>query len=211
MTQAIVSCSLRNETGSNACHRIRSTGHVPAIIYGHYFPNYSIEVDGKELKRIIKNHGESAILDVNINGSTYPAMIKEVQRDTITNEIIHLDLQQVNTSEKIHISVPVVLNGREIVGKSGILQQQVQKVDIECYPSNVPKFVSIDVSQMGLGTSLRIADVEFGEDISILNDMNEIIVSLSSVKEETFDEDEQGQDKDMEVTPKGEPENKAKK
>jgi len=190
MGDTFVSCALRNEVGSNACHRVRSKGHIPAVIYGHHFSNYSIELDNKELNKVIREHGENALVNVMIEGITYPAMMKEIQRDPVTSEIIHMDLQQVYATEKIHATVPILLSGKEAIGRVGILQQQLKKVEVECFPGNVPKFFSVDVSSMGMGGAIKVADVEFGEEIAILSDMNEIIVSLSTIKEETLDEEE---------------------
>lgn len=192
--ETLLSCDIRNEIGSNGCNRVRSRGHIPGVIYGHYFSNYPLEFDRKELNRLISNHGENALVNVSINGITYPAMIKEVQRDPVTGEIIHIDLQQVYATEKIHTSVPIMITGRKNLSKDTIIQQQLNKVDIECYPTNVPKYISVDVSGLPIGKSIKIQDVEFGEEISVLNDEREIILSLSLAKE--MDEDEEIEEED---------------
>lgn len=201
----LLNSSLRDEVGSNACNRIRSIGHIPGIIYGHNFENYSLEFDARDIRKLVRNYGDNAMVNISINGTEYPAMIKEVQRDLLTGEVIHVDLQQVNATEKIHTTIPVVLNGREVVGNNGILQQQIQKVEVECYPTNIPKYFSLDVSSLGVGGSLKISDVEFGEEIAILNDPEQVIVSLSAVKEEMVDDEEDDISNDM-IREKVEPE-----
>jgi len=99
-----------------------------------------------------------------------------------------------NVSEKIHTQVPITVSGKKLIKDNGILQQQLEKINIECYPKDVPKSISVDVSNLTLGDSLRISDVEFGEEISILSDTEEIIATLSTFKEEFLDEDESNDD-----------------
>lgn len=188
---SLLNSNIRNDVGSNACNRLRNTGCIPGVMYGRFFTNHSIQLDSKELNNIIKNHGESAVVQIVVDGITYPAMIKEVQRDVMTGKILHVDLQQVYATEKIHTAIPVLLAGKEKVNRDGVLQQQLKKVEIECYPANVPKFVSIDVSDLGIGGTLRVSDVEFGEDFTVLNDAEEVIVSLSTVNNVDVDEEEE--------------------
>lgn len=189
-----IDCNLRNEVGSNACNRIRNTGHVPGVIYGHNFENYSLEFDNSELMKIIRDHGESAIVNVNIDSMNYPAMIKEVQRDPLMGNIMHVDLQQLILTEKIHAAIPILLTGKRSLDNDAILQQQLQKVEIECLPNNVPKNITVDISNLSIGDIIRVSDVEFGEDFSIINDNSEIIASLTYVKQVVTEEenDEEG-------------------
>ncbi len=194
MVDTFLNSSLRDETGSNASHRVRAEGHVPGVVYGHDFPNYHLELDKREINRIIKDYGENAIVNLSISGNSYPAMIKDVQRDVVTGEIIHLDLQHINASEKIHTYIPVVISGKESIDHNGILQKQLEKLEVECLPHNVPKYISIDVSELSLGSSLKISDVEFGEELSVLNDLDQVIVSVSAVKNEEVDEEEESND-----------------
>ena len=191
MQGGLLNSIIRNGVGSNACNRLRNTGYVPAVMYGRFFTNQPIQLYIKELNNIIKSHGESAVVQVVVDGITYPAMIKEVQRDAVTGRILHVDLQQVYATEKIHTAIPVLLAGKEKVSRDGVLQQQLKKVEIECYPTNVPKFVSVDVSDLGIGGTLRVSDVEFGEDFTVLNDAEEVIVSLSTANNLDIDEEEE--------------------
>lgn len=180
MNNILLNSTLRSKTGSGASNRLRNSGYVPGVIYGRYITNQPIQLDSKELSNVIREHGESAVLKVIVMGITYTVMIKEVQRDLETREIIHVDLQQIQESQKIHTSVPILLSGKEKVRNNGILQHQLKKIEIECFPTSVPKFVSIDVSKLASAGALRVSDVEFGEDITVLNDADEIIASLTS-------------------------------
>lgn len=192
MVDTFINSTERNEIGSNACNRIRKKGSVPGIIYGHYFQNHNLEINAKELAKVIRSQGENALVEVEVNGITYPAMIKEIQRDIITRDIIHVDLQQIDVTEKIHTAIPVFLSGKENVIADGILQQQLPKVEVECLPGNVPKNITVDVSNLSIGDSLTISDVEFSEDFNILTEPEKVIVSVSKAEEiiEEDDDDE---------------------
>lgn len=183
-------CKIRNEIGSSGCNRVRTRGHVPGIIYGRNSTNLAVELDRIELNRVVRNHGENALVNVIVDNNNYSSMIKEIQRDPVTKEIIHIDLQQVDAEEKIRTAIPILLSGRQGVDRDGILQHQLKKVEVECYPQNIPKFVSVDVSNLGIGNALKISDVEFSEDMTILNDGDEIIVSLTAPKAEEEVEEE---------------------
>lgn len=195
MLDAKMVCKIRNEIGSRGCNRVRRRGYVPGIIYGSNSSNLTVELDKIEINRIVKSFGENSLVNVIIDGNNYPSMIKEIQRDPITKDIIHIDLQQIDSKEKIRTSIPIMLSGKQVVNRDGILQHQLKKIEVECYPKNIPKFVSVDVSNLELGSALKVSDVEFGEDFTILNDEDEIIVSLTSPKaekekeEDTIDED----------------------
>ncbi|MBS4537940.1 50S ribosomal protein L25 [Clostridium sp. D2Q-11] len=190
MRNVSLTSSVRNEVGTNASHRVRRSGNVPGIIYGHNFTNYPLVFDYGTLNKFIRDNGENAMVNVLINNTPHTAMIKEVQRDIISGEITHIDLQQVNISEKIHTSIPILLSGKDKID-DGVLQQQVMKLDVECYPTDVPKNISIDISKLALGDTFRVSDVEMGEEIAVLNDMEEIIALVSGVDDHRLDEDEE--------------------
>ncbi|WP_069650445.1 50S ribosomal protein L25 [Caloranaerobacter ferrireducens] len=197
MANVHINCNLRNEIGSKACHRIRSRGQVPGVIYGHHFSGYSVQFDALELNKVIKEYGENALINVEVEGNTFPVMIKEIQRDPIKGNIIHIDLQKIYETEKIHVTVPIVLKGKEYVKNIGVIQQQLKNIEIECLPTQVPKNITVDISNLLTGRSLRVSDVEFGEEISVLNDKNEVIVSLASMKNEDGEEVENEDEVDL--------------
>ncbi|RKD28817.1 50S ribosomal protein L25 [Thermohalobacter berrensis] len=195
---AIVNSNLRNEVGTNQSNRLRRNGYVPGVLYGQNLTNYPLEIDAKELNRIIRQYGQNALIDIDVNGVKYPAIIKEVQRDPVNGRIIHVDFQYINTEKKIHTTVPIVLSGKEQAEKRGVLQQQVKDLEIECYPNSVPKHIKVNVSNLPVGKSLKVSDVEFGEELTVLNDNNEIIVSLSTVE---YEGDHEGGEESLSEVP----------
>lgn len=190
MENVLLNSKIRDEVGTNASNRVRRKGNVPGIIYGHNLVSYPLVFNYNTLNNIIKDGGENAVVNVLINNTSHTAMIKEVQRDIMTGDITHVDLQQINTSEKIHTSIPLLLSGKDKIDE-GVLQQQLMKINVECYATDVPRDIYVDISELALGDTFRVSDVEMSEDITVLNDMEEIIALVSGIDDNRLDEDEE--------------------
>jgi len=182
MLKSSVKAEIRNDVGSNASNRIRNQGHVPGVLYGQDLEPKTIEVNKKEISNILRNHGTSVLLDVEINNQKMISMIKEIQRDPVNNEIIHIDFQKVSFDKPISATVPIVLVDREKVeSKEATLQNQMRELHIECLPQNIPESIEISVKDIAFGHPLKIGDVEFSDDISVLHDSEEVIASLTHI------------------------------
>ncbi|MBM7614700.1 50S ribosomal protein L25 [Alkaliphilus hydrothermalis] len=183
-----ITSEVRNNVGKNESHRVRFDGYVPSVIYGRNMNTVPIKIDKRELQSLLRNHGENGIIQVEMGGENHTVLIKEVQRDPVTKEIIHLDLQQVSYDQKIHVKVPIVLKGRNYVERGGvILQQQLQELEVECFAGNIPQKLEYDVTSLTRGDALRVADMEFGEEFHIIQDPQSIIASFARV-EKALDE-----------------------
>ncbi len=192
--KSLLNVDLRNEIGTNGCNRLRDNGLIPGVLYGYDIKTFCIEVDRKQLNNLIKEHGSNALINVGMNGETMNAIIKEVQRDPLTNDIVHVDLQTVSYDKPVYASVPIVLVDREKVeNNNATIQHQLRNLDIECLPQNMPESIEISVKDLALGKPLRIADVAFSSEISVLNNVEEVIASLAHV-EKTTDKEEESDD-----------------
>ena len=183
-----ITSEVRNDVGKNDSHRLRYDGYIPSIIYGKDINTIPVKISKREIDTLLRNHGESGIIQVNIGGENYTVLIKEVQRDPITKDVIHLDMQKVSYDQRIHVRVPVVLTGRHSVEKGGIiLQQQLKDVEVECFAGSIPQKLEFDVSNFTVGSTLKVSDMEFSEEFSILQDPQSVIASIATA-EKTVDE-----------------------
>ncbi|AKL93556.1 50S ribosomal protein L25 [Clostridium aceticum] len=186
-----IQSNIRNNIGTNSNHRLRESGYIPAVIYGKNMNTLPIEVNQKELEAFVRHGGENSFIEINIGGQAYTGYIKDIQRDPLTRKIMHLDFQQVNPDERIHISIPIVLKGKKLVEKSGVVvQQQLKEIEIECSAGNIPKKVEFDISYFKPGDLLKIADMEFGEEISVVDELESVIASIATVEKVIDDEGE---------------------
>ncbi|EYE89470.1 50S ribosomal protein L25 [Fervidicella metallireducens AeB] len=170
-------------------HRLRNSGRIPAVVYGLNNPNLLVEFGELEVHDVIKKTGEHGIVELDLNGAKEKVMLKEVQRHPITKEIVHMDFQRINSSEKVHAKVPIVIKGEERISKNGAIAQiQINEVEVECTPDALPRYFTADLSKVPIGGRFTVGDLEVAEEISVLNDYNTIIASVSYIKERKEEE-----------------------
>jgi len=190
LEQTFLNGQFRNDTGKGPANRLRSKGRVPGIIYGQGSENTPVEIDGKELNRLLRHYGESSLVGLDIDGGVKTVLIKEVQRDPVSRQVLHVDFQETRFDQRIKTVVPVVLVGRERIEKEGlVLQHQLRELEIECLPRDIPKNLQVDVTSMDVGHAMTVGDVEMGTEISILSDAGGVIASLTQIRTSAEGED----------------------
>jgi len=180
--------TFRNDTGTSRSKKIRSEGAIPAVLYGKDIDVKTIQIDNKEFKEILSSEGRNAIVDIELDGESYFAMLKDVQTHPITNDILHLEFYNIDRSQKVEVTIPIRLVGKEISKFEGAVVHQLDEVEIRCPSTEIPRQIKLDVSELTLGHSLHVSDLEAIEGIEILNDPDEMIVSVTTIDEEPEDE-----------------------
>lgn len=185
---------LRNNSGKNYSIKLRKHNLVPGVMYGRKKETKLLKVNKFDLQKFVNKYGYSSSLNLEVDGKTIPAIIKEIQVDTLKNEILHVDFQQLAAGEKVKLSIPIILVGKEkISDNTAIIQQQLDELEIQCLPQDIPQSVSLDVSNLSFGESLKVGDLDIVNDekIEVLNDLNETVALLTtSNKAEETDEEE---------------------
>ena len=174
--------------GKGAARTLRSAGRIPAVIYGHNREAESLSIDSAALAKIIKAGGaSSAILDVTIDGGmAVKALIREIQRHPLRQtDILHVDLYEVRADEEITLEVTVHLTGTSdgVRNFGGVLDQVLHKLEIRCYPADIPAHIDLDVTPLGIGKSIYVRDVKVPK-VAILNDPNLPICSVVAPRTE---------------------------
>ncbi|MDU1856015.1 MAG: 50S ribosomal protein L25, partial [Clostridium baratii] len=150
---------------------------------GKNINNFMFEISSLELDREVCNVGEHGILNVEFNGDSKQVLIKEVQREPVNHEIIHIDLEMIAKGEKIETEVPIQYIGEKLLTKKGaVLQKEKDSVKISCDSASLPKSVKLDVSRGINGSVYRLDDIEVASEISILEDLNSVVASISNEK-----------------------------
>jgi len=180
MLKSSINSEIRNSIGSNASNRIRNSGHIPGVVYGYDITPRTIELDKNQFNSILRNYGTSVLVDLQVDGRTITSMIKEVQRDPVRKEVIHVDFQSVSFDKPIQATVPITLIDRSSVEDSyATIQHQLREAQIECLPQNLPESIEISVKDLAFGHPIKVGDIEFAKEITILNEANEVIASLA--------------------------------
>lgn len=171
---------------------LREQGILPAVVYGKDFETKPVNLDAKKFNKILRDLGENVLLNLEVDGETHPALIREVQRDPIRNEVIHVDLNIVSMTEEIEFEVPIVLVG-EPAGASlgGVLQHQLRELKAKALPKNMIDTVEVDVSDLQIGDTVLVKDLTIDKDITILDDPEEMIATLLAPEEEEKEEVEE--------------------
>lgn len=171
--------NLRTKQANHDAKRARRNGRVPGIIYGKDINNLLFEIGELELNSAILSQGEHGTLNVNIDGDNVNTLIKEVQRDAVTKKIIHIDLEKIEQNKAITSRVPIHFIGEELATKNGrILQKNKDGINVQCTSENLPKFFDLDISNATVGNVYKVSDIEVGEEISILDNLDSVIASI---------------------------------
>ncbi len=184
-----VELELRENTGKGAAKRLRKMGRIPAILYGKGKKSLSVSMDPLKLREILSSEtGENTLFSMIIGGKKgkRTGMIKEFQKDPVTDEIIHADLIMIDIMKAIEVDVPVHLEGTPVGVKEqgGILDFIVREVRVSCLPADIPEKIDLDVSQLSIGQHLSISDIQVKEEVKILDDPERTIVVISAPKVE---------------------------
>ncbi len=155
------------------------------------YSGYNQRLKEIELSKVLNKFGSGSTINLNLNGEVIPAIIKEVQKDIIKDNLLHIDFQQLSEDEEIKVFVPVVLVGKgKVENSTTIIQQQIMELEIRCLPKYIPSSIEVDVSNLKFGDSITVGDLNLGENIEILHDEDEVIASLTAnSKYEELEED----------------------
>src|SRR2546423_6147302 len=175
----------REKLGSRETRRLRRQGIVPGVLYGGGEP-VAIRIEERELRRALTGAaGLHSILDVEIDGTgkSHASILKEYQLDKVRGGVIHVDLHEVRLDRPITASVSVhLVGGDEAPGvrEGGVLSQPLREIQAEALPLEVPEHIDLDVSHMATGDTLRISDIEVPEGVTLLDDPETVVATVTA-------------------------------
>ena len=179
----------RYERGKNAARRLRASGMVPAVLYGGDGDATALAVPDKIVDYTLHHMGDNALYDIDLGSGGSTARIVDVQRDPVSGRLMHVDFAPVNMRERIEVTVPLHVVG-EAPGteEGGVLQQVAYEVHVESLPGDIPQELTIDVSSLGMGENLTLADVALPEGVTLISDPEEVAATVT-VPTEITEED----------------------
>jgi large subunit ribosomal protein L25 len=206
MAQAELNAEERTVVGKQV-RRLRAEGWVPAVLYGAAVESRPLQIPTVEAESIVRRVGTSQLITLHIAGDKKPvqALVRDLQRDTIRRDLLHLDLYQVEMTQVITVEVPLVLVGESPVVEQGegILLQGTQTVEIECLPGDLVDAIEVDLSGLvEADQQITVADLAIPSSIRVLSDPEEMVVRISRLEEIPEVEVEE----EIEAVAEGEPE-----
>lgn len=172
---------LREGTGKGVARKLRKEGNVPAVVYGHGFEPVHIFVNEKEVKHLLQAEAKLVELAIEGNKKPVPVIIKEVDADPIKDNLLHVDFQRIRLDETVTTTVPVILTGEEEcvgVKMGGIIQHGLREIEIECLPKDLPSHIEVDISNLEIGDSIKVADLNLPEGVKTTADPEEQVVVI---------------------------------
>jgi len=189
MPEVVIANPREGKFNKNAARRVRRAGKIPAVLYGAGHDPVAVELDPKQISRILYSEsGHNTIFDVQLGDqkNAAKAMIVDWQREPIKDQLIHIDLKRIALDKALKVSVPIKLVGVPVGVKvqGGILDQVLREVEIECLPADIPRHVDVDITNLGLHQVLRVSDLPHNEKIKYLDAEDATIAHVVSIREE---------------------------
>lgn len=184
MPEIALQAERRKVTGKQV-RRLRRSGQVPGIFYGPHMEPLPIQVSHKMLSEVYRQAGGSSLIQVVLDGNTYPALIRDLQRDPISQEILHLDLEQVDLERPITTQVPVILKGDSPVVEQGlaVLTHGLEEIEVRCLPAAVPAHVEVDISVITRpDQAIHAGDLSLPPGVHLLTDPKAVIVYTTPIR-----------------------------
>lgn len=186
----VVKSEKRQGLGSNASRRLRAQGFVPAVLYGESMDSLPLVLAKRDIVQIMKlESGENTIFKVAVGKDEYDVMIKELQVDPVTDELLHADLIRISMDKPVRVTVPIVHRGEPVGVKAegGFIDFVTREVEVECLPRDIPESLPIDITGLHLHQSFKVGSMSVPPGVRVLADPGTVLVLISLPhKEEVF-------------------------
>ena len=189
MEERVLNIELRTKTGKGVSRQLRRNNFIPGVVYGKGMESVPVSLGTKELSTAIAGEGgRNHLLTLKGGGSLDGQMVivAELLQDCLKGTPRHVDLHKINMADKVRVKVPVNLVGSPVgVKEGGLLDFAMHEIEIECFPTHIPEHIDVDVTELTIGHSLHIGDINALPGIKLLGDSKASVVSvLGKVKEE---------------------------
>jgi large subunit ribosomal protein L25 len=156
-------------TGSAASRRLRASGRVPCVLYGHGLEARSVSVDARDLRHALSGSaGLNQLLSLEVGSETHLAMARSLQRHPVRHTVVHVDFVVVRRDEVVSAEVPIVLVGeaKAVEQERGIVEQQLTSLTVRATPDRIPGHIEVDISGLTVGEGIRVGDLTLPERVS---------------------------------------------
>jgi large subunit ribosomal protein L25 len=180
-----VAVEARTERGKNASRRLRARGLVPATLYGLNRDPFAVAVDPRRVEEILRlSSGRNTIFNLTLAGGqqSRAVMLRELQRDPLTEKLVHVDFLRVDPTRRIHVKVPVRLLGTPegVKNEGGVLEFVHREVEVACLPSAIPEHLDVDVTELHNNQHVSVKDLQGLEDVEIIDDPEAILAVVAA-------------------------------
>ncbi len=180
MADVRLAAESRTDRGSARAGRLRKTGRIPAIVYGHGTDPISVTVDGRELRTALSGEaGLNALLDLQVDGDSLTALARELQRHPVRGTVQHVDFQIVDRNQAITVDVPVEMIGEahEVAVQGGVIVLDVVSLTVNATPATIPSVIEIAVGHLEIGQTIRLSEITLPNGVTCDADPDTVMVT----------------------------------
>lgn len=207
-TSVTLSAESRTKVGKGVARQLRKNGRVPAVIYGRGRNSQSLSISLHEMERTLAAVSGTTIIDLDVDGGTVKALVREVQRHPFRPGILHVDFYEIHEGETLTLDIPIHLVGipAGVRNSGGVLDQVVREVEIEVLPRHIPEYLELDVTELDIGQSLHVSDLKI-ENATVLAEPGRTICTVvaprvEEAEGEVVEEEEEGVEPELIRKPK---------
>lgn len=186
MEKIVLEAQVRTQIGKKVKF-LRRDGFIPAIIYGREIETFPISLKKRETTLLFNKISGSTILTIVVDGKEHATLVREVQRDYIKNELLHVDFQAVSLKEKLRTHVSLTLVGKAPVLENfdALIVSGIDEIEVECLPQDLVDTIEVDISKLAeIGDAIYVKDLPQLANVEILTDLEELVAVANAVKEE---------------------------
>ena len=187
MAIASLNAKPRTDTGKGVARKLRAAGEVPGVIYGHGREPQALTVNAREFNRLAERiRITSTVIELALDGKVAKTLIRELQRNPLNRDTLHIDFQELVAGEKVNVSVPLRFTGTPEGVKTGggILEEVMHQIEVRVDPSNIPDHIDVDVTALTIGHGLHVRDLTLPAGVEVLDDPDNTIATVTPPKAE---------------------------
>lgn len=174
----------RRRNGTADVRRLRREGLIPAVVYGKGVDNLNLKIDERSFTRLMQEQETDNILvdlDIDGEGSSHLALVQNIQYNPLNGRLLHVDFMVVSDAQEITADVPLHLDGTPTgVRQGGVFDQLMHSLEVRCVPSRLPANIEVDISNLAIGSTLHVSDLNLGEGVAAVLDGNVVVAQVSA-------------------------------
>ncbi len=178
----MINLSAQKRDAKTDVQEIRQKGFIPAIVYGPGISNAMIQVSAKEFESVLKEAGETSLINIDVAGEKYTVLVKDLALDPVSEAVTHIDLYAPNLKVETTANVPLVFVGEAAAIKDlkGTLVKNIHELEVKCLPQDIPHEISVDISKLATFEDyFYVKDLNVGSKVQILKSPEEIIAFVA--------------------------------
>jgi large subunit ribosomal protein L25 len=182
MDKKVIEATRRTLTGKQVS-QLRREGKLPAVLYGYQFDSTPIVLDRRTATKTLHGVSHSTLITIDLEGSEHNVLVREIQRDFIRGDLLHVDFQIVSMTDKIKATVPVMLEGTSpaVDEFNGVVISGVSQLDVEALPQDLPENITVDISELNhIGDGIYVRDLVIPINVAVLTDKDEMVAIISA-------------------------------